>query len=69
LASGTVEGIIQQLIQIFDEQGFGRYWNIVSGTGNPAAYPLVKEYLKLISEEQARAHVLPSKQNQYFCQR
>ncbi|XP_061174881.1 uncharacterized protein LOC133184026 [Saccostrea echinata] len=68
LASGTVDCIIQQLIQIFDEQGFGRYWDItgISGTGNPAASPLVKEYLKLIREEQAKAHVLPKQAKPIF---
>jgi hypothetical protein len=66
LASGTIEDIFQQLIQIFDEKGFGRYWDIVSGTGNPAASPLVKEYLKLIREEQARAHVLPKQAKPIF---
>lgn len=70
MASGTVEWIIQQLIQIFDEQGFGRYWDLVLETRNPAASPLVNEYLKLIKEEQTKAHVL-SKQAKpkYFCQR
>lgn len=42
-ASGTVEGIIQQLIQVFDEQGFCRQWDIVLGRGNPAASPQVKQ--------------------------
>lgn len=53
LAFGTVEGIIQQLIKVFDEQGFGRQWDIVLGRGNhPAASPQVKQYLKLVKEEQ-----------------
>lgn len=53
LASGTVECItsIQQLIQIFEKQGFGGYWDIVSETGNPAASLLSKEYLKFLKEQ------------------
>lgn len=66
LASGTVECLTQQLIQIFDEQGFGRYWDIVSEDEYPAASPLVKEYLNLIKEEQASAHVLPKQAKPIF---
>lgn len=66
LASGTAEGTIQQLIQVFDEQGFGRQWDIVLGRGNPAASPQVKQYLKLVKEEQARAHVLPKQAKPIF---
>lgn len=38
----------------------------MSRTGNPAASPLVKEYLKLIREEQAEAHVLPKQAKPIF---
>lgn len=34
--------------------------------GNPAASPTVKEYLKLIREEQAKAHVLPKQAKPMF---
>jgi hypothetical protein len=37
LASNTVEGIINQLVNIFDDIGLGRDWNIVSESGNPAS--------------------------------
>lgn len=43
------------MIKIFDEQGFGRYCDIVSDAGNIAASSLDKEYLKLIKEKQAKA--------------
>ena len=66
LASATVEGIIQQLVNIFDENGKGRDWDVLSNTGNPAASPLVKEYLKLIKEEQASSHVLPKQAKPIF---
>ncbi|XP_061174865.1 uncharacterized protein LOC133184007 [Saccostrea echinata] len=62
----TVEGLIQQLINIFDDYGCGRVWDVVSRTGNPAASPLVKEYLKLIREEQAKVHVLPKQAKPIF---
>ena len=66
LASGTVEGLIQQLINIFDDHGLGKKWDIVSRTGNPAASPVVKEYLKLVRMEQAKAHVLPRQAKPIF---
>ncbi|CAG2235217.1 unnamed protein product [Mytilus edulis] len=66
LASGTVEGVINQLVNIFDDNGFGRYWDIFSKSGNPACAPIVKEYLKLIREEQASAHVLPKQAKPIF---
>lgn len=42
----------------FQDHGFGKTWDPASCTGNPACAPLIKEYLKLIREEQARSHVL-----------
>ena len=66
LASGTVEVIIQHLVNIFDNHGLGRTWRVGNKIGNPAAAPIVKEYLKLIREEQARAHVIPKQARPIF---
>lgn len=66
LASATVEHIILQLVTIFEEHGLGRTWDIFSKSGNPATAPLVKEYLKLIQEEQAKAHILPKQAKPIF---
>lgn len=53
---------------IFHEFGRGKTWDIVLSKGNPTASPLVKEYLKLIREEQAKAHihVLPNQAKPIF---
>ena len=66
LASATVENIIMRLVSIFEEFGLGRNWDILAKSGNPASAPLVKEYLKLIKEEQAKAHVLPKQAKPIF---
>jgi len=66
LASATVENIIQQLFGIFEANGFGRNWDILSRSGNPASAPVIKEYLKLIKEEQANAHILPKQAKPIF---
>lgn len=66
LASGTVDNIIHQLIDIFDMSGRGRDWNSSLGVGNPAASDTVKLYLKAIKEEQARAHVVPKQAKPIF---
>lgn len=66
LASGTVENLIHQLNNIFHEFGRGKTWDILRSKGNPTASPLVKEYLKLIREEQAKAHILPKQAKPIF---
>lgn len=66
LASGTVENLIHQLNNIFYEFGRGKIWDVLLSKGNPAASPMVKEYLKLIREEQAKAHVLPKQAKPIF---
>jgi len=66
LAAGTVEGMINTLIRLFDDHGFGRVWDSVSLIGNPACAPLVRNYLKLIREEQAQSNVLPKQAKPLF---
>lgn len=66
LAAATVEQIILQLVTIFEDLGVGRTWDTFSKSGNPAAEALVKKYLKLIQEDQAKAHILPKKAKPIF---
>lgn len=66
LASGTVEGLIQHLVDIFDSVGRGRVWNATLALGNPASSDAVKKYLKAVKEEQARAHVVPKQAKPIF---
>ncbi|CAG2243779.1 unnamed protein product [Mytilus edulis] len=66
LASATVEGIINQLVNLFDDKGLGRTWCDVERKGNPAVSPVIKEYLKLVQVEQAKAHILPKQAKPIF---
>ncbi|XP_063416264.1 uncharacterized protein LOC134697907 [Mytilus trossulus] len=66
LASATVEGLINQLVNLFDDKGLGRTWCDVERKGNPAVSPVIKEYLKLVQVGQAKAHILP-KQAKPIC--
>ena len=66
LASGTVEGLIQHLVDIFDSVGRGRVWNSALALGNPASSDAVKKYLKAVKEEQARSHVVPKQAKPIF---
>ncbi|VDI23645.1 Hypothetical predicted protein [Mytilus galloprovincialis] len=66
LASATVEGLINQLVNLFDDKGLGRTWCDVERKGNPAVSPVIKEYLKLVQVEQAKAHILPKQAKPIF---
>ena len=59
LAAGTVNNFIGKLRSIFIEEGRSGNWNETLGIGNPAAHRSVKDYLHLVREEQANAHVCP----------
>ena len=39
--------------------GRGKFWDERSDTGNLAVAHCIKQYVKLIQEEQAAAHVVP----------
>lgn len=66
LSGATVENIVCQLMNIFEEAGLTRSWDILTRSGNPASAPLIKEYVKLVKEEQAKAHVLPKQAKPIF---
>ncbi|KAI8516626.1 hypothetical protein Bbelb_052070 [Branchiostoma belcheri] len=66
LAAGTVDAMIGQLRAIFNNRGRGGEWNDTICTGNPAAAPRVKQYLKVVKEEQANAMVQPTQAQPVF---
>jgi len=59
LAFKTVDSYIGKLRAIFNEAGRSGEWNSMLGFGNPAASSPVQGYLKAVSEEQLRAHIVP----------
>ena len=61
LAAGTVDSLLGKLRAIFAEAGLGGEWDDRLGIGNPVSHPSIKNYLKLIKEEQAKARVCPKK--------
>lgn len=58
LSAGTVQGVTQQLVDIFCLVGRGRSWDISTSCGNPATAPCIKQYAKTCKIEQAKAHVM-----------
>ena len=60
LAFGTVDSFIGKLRSIFVAVGRGGDDSSIPGYGNPAASPLVKEYLSNVRVEQLEARVVPS---------
>ncbi|CAH1242278.1 Hypp6527 [Branchiostoma lanceolatum] len=68
LAAGTVDSIIGQLRSTFGfaTSGRGGDWNDAICTGNPAAAPLVRQYLKVMKAEQANAMIQPTQAQPVF---
>lgn len=66
LAAGTVDNIIGKLRSLFIDVGRGGEWNNLLGIGNPASHKSVKQYLKLVQEEQAVARVTPKQATPLF---
>ncbi|XP_064637890.1 uncharacterized protein LOC135494071 [Lineus longissimus] len=66
LAHGTLITIVQRLSKIFEEEGRGKEWCTKSETGNPAKSNVIKLYLKQISEEQAKAQIVPKQAKPLF---
>lgn len=66
MALGTIESLVGQLRSIFGRAGRGAVWNDVTGEGNPAAAQEIKHHLTCVSEERARAHVLPKQARPLF---
>ena len=59
LAAGTVDSLIGKIRAIYRDKGRHEDWNERLSLGNPAASVLVRRYLKLVKEEQARIGVVP----------
>ncbi|KAK3107786.1 hypothetical protein FSP39_022109 [Pinctada imbricata] len=66
MASSSVVNLVQHLIDIFHRNGFGRSYDEQAKIGNPAASNTVKQYIKCIKEEQAKAHILPRQAKPIF---
>ena len=52
--------------EIYVQLGFGKQWDLFQTNGNPAQSVLIKSYLKVIKEEQAKARVLPQQAKPMF---
>jgi len=66
LAFKTVDSYIGKLRAIFNEAGRTGDWNSLLGFGNPAASVVVQSYLKAVSEEQLRTHIVPKQAVAFF---
>ncbi|CAH1232991.1 Hypp551 [Branchiostoma lanceolatum] len=66
LAAGTVDSVIGQLRSIFAKSGRGGDWNDAICTGNPAAAPMVQQYLRVTKAEQANALIQPTQAQPVF---
>ena len=69
LAAGTIDSLLGKLRAIFAEAGLGGEWDDRLGNGNPVSHPSIKNYLKLIKEEQAKARICPKKAVPLFLER
>ena len=61
LAAGTVDSMIGKLRAIFTDAGLGGEWDDRLGIGNPVSHPSIKQYLKSVKEEEAKAGSRPKK--------
>ena len=61
LAAGTVDSMIGKLRAIFTDAGLGGEWDKRLGLGNPVSHASIKQYLKSVKEEQAKARSRPKK--------
>lgn len=66
LAAATVSGLVQKLVDVFEQAGRGRIWDIKRNSGNPACALSIKNYCKQIALEQAKSHVLPKQAKPVF---
>ena len=66
LSANSVQNLIQLLSEIYVQLGFGKQWDAFQTNGNPAQSVLIKSYLKVIKEEQAKARVLPQQAKPMF---
>lgn len=69
LAAGTVDTIIGKLRSIFIDLGRVGDWREAFGSGNPATDKAVRQYLRLIREEQAVARITPKQASPVFLEK
>ena len=66
LAFETMDSYIGKLRAIFNEASVSGDRNSLLGFGNPTASSSVQSYLKAVSEEQSRAHIVPKQAVPFF---
>lgn len=69
LAAGTIDSLLGKLRAISAETGLGGEWDDRLGIGNPISHPSIKNYLKLIKEEQAKARICRKKAAPLFLEK
>ena len=60
-SAGSVDSLIGQIRAIFRDHGRGSEWYHTYGLGNPAAAPVVKQYLSAVRLEQSAAATIPKR--------
>ena len=68
LVAKTVDNLIGKLCSIFIEAGRSGKWNDLLGMGNPAVHHQLKQYLRLVSKEQAVEQVMQLSKKFSICQ-
>ena len=63
---GSMDSLIGQIRAIFRDHGRGREWSDILGLGNPAASPMIKNYLCATKLEQSTLGVTPKKATPLF---
>ncbi|XP_078667576.1 uncharacterized protein LOC144909439 [Branchiostoma floridae x Branchiostoma belcheri] len=66
LAFKTVDSYVGKLRSIFSKHGRGGEWDERLGLGNPAASPIVKDYLKAVTGEQLQQGITPQQAKPLF---
>ena len=69
LGAGTVDSLLGKHRAICAEAGLGGKWDDRLGIDNPVFHPSIKNYLKLIKEEQAKARICPKKAVSLFLEK
>ncbi|XP_062602975.1 uncharacterized protein LOC134264730 [Saccostrea cucullata] len=66
LSSNTLAGMITNLKNILASEGKSESWDEATQEGNAACSILIKQHLKIVKEEQAKARVLPKQAKPMF---
>ncbi|XP_069131386.1 integrase/recombinase xerD homolog [Argopecten irradians] len=66
IAATTLSVLVCTLTNILEFAGRGKYWDEYSNTGNPVLSSCVREYMKSVKVEQAKARILPKQSKPLF---